>query len=365
MNKTKPFYRFFNRSVAFNIQINKLTKYYKMRAHWIIMLLVFAAISSCSNDDTIELHNPTELQQYLERFLEEARELGVDYDVSKLQLRFISERIQDKYCGYGYSNYNYSGYQLIQIANIPSCWADRSDTEKEALFFHEVGHALLNRQHTEQELPNGLFKSMMCGECNQFGIYNDHKSHRREYYVKELILEDTETPDWGKIKENFQPYYSKDIVTDNQWLFSSQDNNISGEVVGSNNDFPNGALKIGSPSIQSTNSGFWRIRLENPNIPTGATVKLEVKLKTLNNLDGPGINVIFRMDKLVDGVYQAFDYRTTYPDLPISGEVDESVNLTIPDFLSGTSAISVFILFQDKTLGEIYIEDVDISYAVD
>jgi hypothetical protein len=76
-----------------------------------------------------------------------------------------------------------------------------SGLQEELLFFHEFGHCLLNRPHNNTTLPNGEWASLMYdGKApNPYGKAMDYNSVKRNYYLDELFIKDTPTPEWGKM----------------------------------------------------------------------------------------------------------------------------------------------------------------------
>ncbi|MCB0666995.1 MAG: hypothetical protein KDC80_14275, partial [Saprospiraceae bacterium] len=81
-----------------------------------------------------------DLNIYLTRFEEEARSRSYDVDLSEVLAVYSDQIIVEgkSYCGYGYSNYSGTGTRRIVISKSASCrWLDRSDIERENLFFHE------------------------------------------------------------------------------------------------------------------------------------------------------------------------------------------------------------------------------------
>lgn len=329
-----------------------------------ILSLIFL-IHGCSKNNEDSIPNPPELQAYLDRFLQEAEQLGKSYDVSKLDLRFVDEQVQGMYCGYGYTNYNNSGRQRIEIFNSEGCWSGRDDLEKETLFFHEIGHALLGRPHTEEQLPNSLPKSLMCSQCNIFGIYDEYHLHRREYYLKDLILLNPLIPDWGLIKNNFVSFYEDAFATADTWSFLSHDAAITSDFSTGDSNYPEGGLLIGSKDQFSNNFAYWVKAFSNPQIPQGATIKLEVKFKLIETLQGNGLSVVLRFDD-IDGVdSKQIAFYSTQGETHIGGQLNQTIELKALDYQIATDNVRLFIVYLGETKGEAMIESVKLSYAED
>jgi len=164
----------------------------------VFFFLIFVFYSCNEKDsDSLQLDN-SEFNTYIQRFVGEAnqRELkGIDGEtfnkaISNLEIEFRKE--VDSVCGRAISSNPNDPKVLI----AESCWRNRSDTDKEILIFHELGHAILRRSHTDLKLPNGDYRTIM-NSSGLFGLYlpNDGK---RDYYIDELFdAAGTPTPDWG------------------------------------------------------------------------------------------------------------------------------------------------------------------------
>jgi hypothetical protein len=56
---------------------------------------------------------------------------------------------------------------------------------KEYIVFHELGHCVLNRPHTEDSFSNGVCSSIM--RSGNGGCYDYYNRFTRQYYVDELF----------------------------------------------------------------------------------------------------------------------------------------------------------------------------------
>ena len=77
-----------------------------------------------------------------------------------------------------------------------------ADLMKENLIFHELGHGLLKRDHLNETLANGDWKSIMCGG-NKVGDRSwniNYRGIRRKYYLDELFNESTPAPDFASLQ---------------------------------------------------------------------------------------------------------------------------------------------------------------------
>ena len=155
----------------------------KLKNPWGILSLLCLCFFSCKKETVSPTVTPPPLPvvqespftEYVDRFFEEARKRNSNVIRDNLTVNWMSNA-SSEFCGFGYYNYNNTGRMRVEINPSPSCWEERNDFEKEALMFHELGHAVLSRGHFNTKLKNGLEQSMMCGGdfgCNQFDLYNE------------------------------------------------------------------------------------------------------------------------------------------------------------------------------------------------
>jgi len=145
-----------------------------------------------------------EFQPIVQTFIAEAALRGRSIEVNNLIIQYDAN-LEAGVCGRCNSNkLNEQIQKIISINPTKSCWS--TSQEKEALFFHELGHCLLGRLHNNDLLPNGDPKSIMVennrstynGCVYQFGEEDDcNILYKREYYLDELFDENTPTPEWA------------------------------------------------------------------------------------------------------------------------------------------------------------------------
>ena len=176
----------------------------KIQYAFITLLMV----SSCKEPD-INILIDEELKPYIEKFIEEANERGVQLYLEDLEAQVVDEiniDVDNTYCGYGWYSFEGTKRMRIEIKNSDGCWQNRTTIERENLVFHELGHAYLSRQHSNKTFPNGSPKSMMCASdsanpCNNFHTYYVNEI-LRNYYLDELFDESVAEPDFIN-KDNF------------------------------------------------------------------------------------------------------------------------------------------------------------------
>lgn len=160
---------------------------------YIISLLLILLLSACG--DPNEYNVAPEFTEYVRRFELEAAKRGKDF---KLQTEgLIIEFAKLKNDQAGLCHYEHP----IRIEVDSVYWRKIStiagaDYMKEDLIFHEMGHGILGRKHLNTTLPNGDWKSMMCGgdkvDNRPWNI--NYRGMRRDYYVDELFKESTPIP---------------------------------------------------------------------------------------------------------------------------------------------------------------------------
>ncbi len=173
---------------------------------WLV-LVVSLVLIGCSDRMKFEpvLDIDPEFQEPFDQFIEEAALRGIDLEIDNLIIRY-DEALEASFCGNCNSAEVASNIQkTISVNPNYFCW--ENDEQAETFIFHEMGHCVLGRLHTDEKLPNGDPKSLMIADdlsvyspC----VYNfdrdnndcDNRS-KREYYIDELFDESTPTPEWA------------------------------------------------------------------------------------------------------------------------------------------------------------------------
>lgn len=173
---------------------------------FVYVLTVFTLVTGCSgSDEFVPVYEvPEEYQKYIDSFIAEAASRGHTVDIRNLIVE-TDPVLQGAVCGVCNSNsLNEDIQKIITVNGALPCWF--SEEDKEAFFFHEMGHCILGRVHDNTSLPNGDPKSIMVEgnlaiyapclypiddkPCNNF--------FKRDYYLDELFDKNTPVPDWAK-----------------------------------------------------------------------------------------------------------------------------------------------------------------------
>lgn len=207
------------------------------------ILLTIILLSCSSEDKTPIIEDPSlgeptvirnideEFLPYVDSFLNEMESRGLDLKNENLTVVFvdrITDQTEDRFCGYGWSNFLGDGAR-VEIVNSNRCWDQWGDIQKENLMYHEFGHALLNKQHFSDYLPNGSPESLMCSSdfCNNYRTYNKYQIDQRSYYLDQLRNTRTPAPEWATKKELSGMRYNETFDNSNDAWETSIENDAS------------------------------------------------------------------------------------------------------------------------------------------
>ncbi len=176
----------------------------KINLFFVIVVLFFACQKSPIEPTIYRIDK--DLEPFLKTFVDESKKRGIDVKPENLIMVFgtTSKEICGQ-CEVLKSN----GQRTITINNDAQCWKIAPNENREALVFHELGHCLLERNHRDETLPNGVVASIMNSNYQISGPYEPciyaisgdnscNKTSRRIYYIDELFNEKTGVPAWGK-----------------------------------------------------------------------------------------------------------------------------------------------------------------------
>ena len=150
----------------------------------VFAFLSFIYLTSCNSDDVelIAADVKDDLQTYVERFEKEAAVRSILIDVGGLGVHLSFVDIpEDNVLGVCF----YHSNALGRIEIDQPTWSRLSDLGKEYVVFHELGHCVLARGHSEQQYTNGSCKSIMAsgtGNCHE-----NYSASTRTRYLNELF----------------------------------------------------------------------------------------------------------------------------------------------------------------------------------
>ncbi|MFD2203426.1 hypothetical protein [Shivajiella indica] len=337
----------------------------------ILASLLFLGILGC---ETNEDPNPTpqqedfpDLQIFLDKFEDEAKLRGFNFNFSGLDITYVDEiRFSEIeiYCGYGYIRHPQTGRRTVLISKSTNCdWANKTDIQRENLFFHEIGHAFLNLPHDNASKCDGRPLSLMANEFDNFNIYKENEPELREYYLDELfdrLTANQQCIDFGQDFE-LNPVFFKNDINDSMWRFSNDNGNygISGGI---NEASGNPFFQISSEG-NGQNTGYAFRQIDAPNIPEGATVKLRAKISS-ENLEGPGVAIALRVYETEIGQSGAATVESHVLSTemnPINGKLENKlIELTLTNFTRKTIIMIPFAVMMPGTSGEASFDDFEI-----
>ncbi len=153
----------------------------------IVLFILCSLVWSCIDEELSSGQSETaqiqeELQQFVSAFEGEAAVRGLRIDVAELGVTVeLSDIPQDDVAGVCFYHSNQPGR-----IEIDAPFYNRMTTlEREFVVFHELGHCVLGRGHSEAQYNNGVCRSIMAsgtGTC--FQRYNQQT---RRVYIDELF----------------------------------------------------------------------------------------------------------------------------------------------------------------------------------
>lgn len=166
-------------------------------------IIVFAVIFGCNKNPLPIYQVPDDAQVFVDAFISEAAQRGVEIDISNLIISYTGE-IEEVLCGSCNTTLEDPSVQKIVVIKTESACYDNSE-ELEALIFHELGHCILNREHDNRLLQNGDPRSLMIfssishyiGCVYQIGSDPCDLRFKRKYYLDELFDQTTDPPEWS------------------------------------------------------------------------------------------------------------------------------------------------------------------------
>ena len=171
-----------------------------MNSKYLLLLICSGFLFFTSCKDSKEYNVNSSFTEYLQRFEAEGATRGHTFDPQTNGLIIEFANLKDNTAGL--THYE----KPIRIEIDKTYWNDISnsagaDLMKEDLIFHELGHGLLNRDHLNSTLPNGDWKSIMCGgtKVNDRSWNINYRGVRRNYYIDELFNESTPAPAFGNL----------------------------------------------------------------------------------------------------------------------------------------------------------------------
>jgi len=170
-----------------------------------ILFVILFLVTSCEKNELMYSVETSELESYLQKFLAEAKNYGYEFDLEKdgLIMQF-SDNLGNNVLGLCTHSVP------LKVEFNRKYWKDVTKYEdgndrKEFVVFHELGHGLLDRRHYNEKLPNGEWKSIMCGgdlDDSESTLVN-YRGERKKYYIEELFTQSADIPEWSKTSKDY------------------------------------------------------------------------------------------------------------------------------------------------------------------
>lgn len=144
------------------------------------VLLICMTTIGCSKQFENDIE--AELQVHFDNFVEEAETQGITISLDQIDIGGYIENIETRGTLGQCKSYS-DGSKQITIDQ--PFWNQASDLEREYVVFHELGHCVLGREHSDEKDGNGNCVSIMQsgnGDCS--GNYN---SQNRNSLINELF----------------------------------------------------------------------------------------------------------------------------------------------------------------------------------
>lgn len=288
------------------------------KKHITILIIFFTLItlySSCKKDHEKVYAVPTSIQPYIDEFINQAADRGVDLVIDDLIVELGSNLVLDGdekagLCTYGTS----SSSPLIELDTSSLNWL-LNDYTREQLVFHELGHCILGqRGHRNNRLGNGNYQSYMRADGTP--IYGRLSAFKKDFYLDELFLDGNNItqPDWSLN----QPEYSS-ISESDKIKFLDEDFNDNSEnwVIEESGDFTS-VIENGF-YVFNNQSGGVQIQLFDVNqLNDAIDFEIEVGFAIENNALNYGLmmwGIKFTPDGFIDNSYYFGYSNDTYTDV--------------------------------------------------
>lgn len=155
-----------------------------------IAFSLLITLVACAKEQPLELQKEyvgvePALWSYFEKFEIEAAERGVSIDLAAEGITGGIERI------HAHGTVGLCNHRLDQPNHViidVNFWASASESAKEMIVFHELGHCYLGRGHKDQKNEDGTCASIM--RSGNSGCIDFYSNSNRGTYLDELYVED-------------------------------------------------------------------------------------------------------------------------------------------------------------------------------
>lgn len=288
-----------------------------MNRYLIILIFICISLINCKKDKIYSV--PPEIQPYIDRFIAEGKARNQNIIIDNLVVIYEQNLNVDGLNAAGVCTFNKKNPHTIKLDTTSGNWQNNLSS-REQLIFHELGHCVLERNHTSIKFESDNFKSIMKPSGEQ--LYGPNTTNfKRSYYLDELFNEATPPPSWASIA---LPYNTLLVKTP---IFIEDFNDNANTWSLGNSTFTNRSISDGVLKFKSLSVGNYLID-KNIDIDQSKDFEIEMSIKFLgavgtttlyyggsnnNNLSGFYLNQkgIINIGNILNG----FEYAQT--EIPI------------------------------------------------
>ena len=247
-----------------------MNKFSTLSLFALILLLLF----SCKKDREKVYNVPTELEEYVNAFEAAGNVRGEDLNIDDLIVEYGFNLELDGTEAAGICNFETNdSAPIIELDTTSENW-QAHEHSKETLIFHELGHCILNRQHTNSLLPNNNYKSIM--KASGEPVYAEFCLFKKDYYLTELFNPSVDPPAWAYFD------YGDVSVAQKSALFSDDFNNNQNQwFVSTTDEEVNATVGEGVYRIQNKIDGP-RYVFQNINLDANKDFEIEMSMKIVD-----------------------------------------------------------------------------------
>lgn len=182
---------------------------------------------NCKKDKIYSV--PPEIQPYINSFIAEANSRGINLVIDDLVVIYEENLNVNGVDAAGVCSFNKKEPHTIKLDTTSGNWQN-SLSSREQLIFHELGHCVLNRSHTDIKFASDNYKSIMKPSGEQ--LYGPWAAnYKRTYYLDELFNEATQAPSWANIESPYNTNFDRISIfaeyfddNSNNWVLGNSTN---------------------------------------------------------------------------------------------------------------------------------------------
>ena len=314
-----------------------------------IGLIFLCLLDSCKDEKVKVVEIPASLQHYLDDFVFEGQERGIEVVIDDLIIRFEEDLEVDGNPAAGLCRTQGNKTPIILLDTTSTNWT-LNESSREQLVFHELGHCYLDRQHIDSRMPNGNFRTIMRPSGEQ--LYGpDLNAFKRNFYLQELFKPETARPSWADLTA-----YSAQAGLQRTTL-------INEDFSDNSNNWPigNGAnvqrsIQDGRYTIKSLTSDFTIISPKDFFLPDG-NFEIEVDIIFQNETSFASV---FWGGHSLDSLDYNFVYLTA-ESVALIGTLENGIEATLEDFINNNADSYTLTIRHIDQFYYLYLDEIQID----